>query len=230
LQRDLQKDTGNLEIKQHLAHAKDSTRKLTIRDMFSPAGTSSFVTIIITNHRTFGAYDSAEKKLPREERDGWVVRKLTKKQIDLNEQYRQNPRAAGEKFFSSVLHKLPYMLFVSLPLFALILQLVYIRRRKQFYYADHGVFTIHLYIFTFLMLLMIFLLSELKSFAGWGVIDYVMALLLLILFFYLYKAMRNFYGQRRGKTFLKFALVVFWSLVMMLVLLLLFFLVSALTL
>ena len=49
------------------------------------------------------------------------------------------------------LHMLPYILFVSLPLYALFLKLLYIRKRKQFYYVDHGLFLIHLYIFTFLV-------------------------------------------------------------------------------
>lgn len=230
LQRDLEKDTGNITLRQLLAIASDSTRPLTFRDVFSKGGGTTFITIVPSKHRSFASYDSAQEKLPRNERDGWLLRKLTRKQIDLNEQYRENPKAAGEKFASSILHKLPYMLFVSLPLFALILQLVYLRRRKQFYYADHGVFTIHLYIFTFLMLLLVFLIAELQEATDLGFLGYVMALLSITLFFYLYKAMRNFYGQRRAKTFLKFILVTFWSLVMMLILLILFFLISAITL
>src|SRR5258705_13790026 len=122
-----------------------------------------------------------------------------RKQIDVSVKYRENPDEAGKKLVESILHRLPYMLFISLPLFALILKLVYVRR-KQFYYADHGVFTIHLYIFTFLLLLAVFGLSALKNATGWGFINFVIAILFIALFFYLYKAMRNFYGQRRAKT------------------------------
>ena len=121
------------------------------------------------------------------------------------------------------------MLFVSLPLFAFILRLVYIRR-KQFYFADHSVFTIHLYIFTFLILLLVFSFSKLNNLLHTGLIAIPIALLFLWLFIYLFKAMRNFYGQGRGKTFLKYLFVAFWSLIMMLILLILFMFFSAYTL
>ncbi len=120
------------------------------------------------------------------------------------------------------------MLFVSLPLFALILKLVYIRR-KQFYFSDHGVFTIHLYVFSFLFLLVVFGIGELEKVTGWGDLEWVTILLFLLLFFYLYKAMRKFYGQRRAKTFIKFMLVSLLSLVMMSVLFVLFMFFSAVT-
>jgi hypothetical protein len=120
------------------------------------------------------------------------------------------------------------MLFVSLPLFALILKLVYIRR-KQFYYADHGVFTIHLYIFTFLVLTVIFSLDKLDDLLRRDLFTWVNFILFLGLFFYLYKAMRRFYGQRRAKTFVKFLIITVFSLLMMLLLLVLFMFFSAVT-
>ncbi len=137
-----------------------------------------------------------------------------------------------DKFGESLLHRLPYMLFVSLPLFTLILRLVYIRRRwrKQFYFADHGVFTIHLYVFSFILLLLVFALSALQEATHWKFIDWLIFILFMLLFFYLYKAMRNFYGQRRLKTFFKFLLVAFGSFIMMLFLFLIFTIFSAATL
>jgi len=59
------------------------------------------------------------------------------------------------------LHKLPYLLFISLPIFALILKLLNIRRRREFYYADHAIFSIYHYIFSFILLLILFLISTL---------------------------------------------------------------------
>jgi hypothetical protein len=111
-------------------------------------------------------------------------------------------------------------------LFALILQLLYIRRRN-FYYADHGVFTIHLYIFSFILLFIVFCFSRLQEKTGWGFLGYVVGLLFILLNFYLYKAMRNFYGQRRFKTFVKYLLTAFLSLIMMIILLAIFFFFSA---
>jgi hypothetical protein len=124
------------------------------------------------------------------------------------------------------------MLFVSLPLFALILRLVYIRRkwRKLFFIADHGVFTIHLYVFSFILLLLVFALDALQKATHWKFITWVILFLIAILFFYLYKAMKNFYGQGKWKTFFKFLFVAFGSLIMMLILFLFFIIFSAATL
>ena len=176
--------------------------------------------------KTTEEYDSAQRLLPKSERDGWLRQRLVKKEISVNKRYRHDPRAAFDKLTSTVLHRLPYMLFVSLPLFALILKLLYIRRR-QFYYADHGIFTIHLYIFSFILLAVVFGLNELQELTNLGFIGYVMAALFIALNFYLYKAMRLFYGQRRFKTFIKFLLVAFLSLIMMVALLAIFFFFTA---
>jgi hypothetical protein len=103
------------------------------------------------------------------------------------------------------MHSIPYLLFVSLPLYALFLKLLYVRR-KQFYFADHGVFLIHLYVFTFLFLLAYFMLDKLRDMTKGGGIGYVQALLIVTGLFYTLKAMKNFYQQRWGKTILKFIL------------------------
>ena len=171
-------------------------------------------------------YDSAQKRLPDSLRDGWALSRLIRKEININKKYGRNPEAAFEKLIENVLHRLPYMLFISLPLFALILQLLYIRRRN-FYYADHGVFTIHLYIFSFILLAVVFGLNELREYTGWGILGWIMGFLFVGLNIYLYKAMRRFYGQRRFKTFIKYLMTAFFSLLMMLILFVLFFFFTA---
>jgi hypothetical protein len=230
LQQKLKKDTGNSWLRQRLVFAKDTTHPLTAEDILKmEVGPGFNISFTNTNYNTFEEYDSAEKSLPLSKRDGWVLRKLVKIDIDLKRKFIENPREAAKKFVESILHRLPYMLLISLPFFALILKTVYIRRKK-FYYADHGVFTIHLYIFTFLMLLLVFFLNALKTAAGWGFINIIVFILFLLLFFYLYKAMRYFYSQGRWKTFFKFLFVVFFSLVLMLILFILFMFFSAVTL
>lgn len=98
------------------------------------------------------------------------------------------------------------MLFITLPLIALLLKLLYIRR-KQFYYVSHIIFTIHFYCFVFLLLLVSFAISE---FGHWG--ELVGNLLIASGFVYLFIAMLRFYGQGGGKTFLKFLLLVIFGL------------------
>ncbi len=228
LQEKLRKDTGNNLLKQELLQAKDTSQVITIKDVLGLEEDYEFISFSGERFKRTEEYDSIQQSLPRYERDGWILRRLIKKEIDLNNRYREDPEGMMDKFGESILHRLPYMLFISLPLFALILKLIYIRR-KQFYFADHGIFTIHLYIFSFILLMVVFGLDKLSDLPGWGFMGIVEGILFLALFFYLYKAMRNFYGQRRGKTFLKFLIVAFLSLLMMLVLFVFFMFFSAVT-
>jgi hypothetical protein len=229
LQDRIKKDSNNAKLLSTLAWAKDTTKVITARDILEAEGRGIKINFGDTNYKNDKEYDSLQKTLPARQRDGWFRRRLIKKEIEISEKYRENPEEAAKKLVESILHRLPYMLFVSLPLFALILKLVYIRK-KQFYYADHGVFTIHLYIFTFLLLLVVFGLSSLQDATNWGFITFLMVILFIALFFYLYKAMRNFYGQRRAKTFIKFLIVALFSLLMMAILFVSFMFFSAITL
>lgn len=232
LKERLAKDTGNTKLKDALFFAEDTSRVLTKQDMRELDTTSKsngFTVDFRTKHKSFEEYDSIEKTLPAAQRDGWVTRRLTRFTINIDQKFKQNPDEASRKLAESVLHRLPYMLLISLPFFALILKVVYIRR-KNFYYADHGVFTIHLYVFSFLMLLLVFTIDELGNVIRSELPDWLILICILTLFFYLYKAMRNFYGQKRWKTFLKFLLVALISLIMMMALFLLIAFFSAATL
>src|SRR5204863_1306405 len=124
----------------------------------------------------------------------------------LNEKYAGNLKLALQEMLAALLHKLPYLLFISLPLFALFLKLLYVRR-KQFYYADHAIFTIHHYIFSFILLMFIFLLRALRANFGFEWLVPVEVCLFVIWPAYLYIAMLNFYRQKWFKTFVKFFLV-----------------------
>ena len=229
LEAKLKKEPENPALLLKLAVARDSAQVVTEGDMINLVNPDFHAfNISGRTYRDKAEYDSLQRSLPASKRDGWVMRRLMKKELEINERFRENPDAALKKLWNSVLHRLPYMLFVSLPLFALILKGVNIRR-KQFYYADHAIFTIHLYVFSFLLLTVVFLINTLQDLTGWGGLDFVILLLFILLFFYLYKAMRKFYGQGRGKTLLKFFVVALMSVVMMLVLFLMFLFFSAFT-
>jgi len=228
LQKELKNDPNNQKIKTGIALLKDTSKVVTTGDLIELGALDPSISISGKSYKSKHEYDSIQKTLPEEDKDGWIARRLAYKQIDINEKIKENPDEALKKFVDSILHRLPYMLFISLPLFALILKLVYIRR-KQFYFSDHGVFTIHLYVFSFLLLIAVFAIGKLQDLTHVGELDWVVVILFLLLFVYLYKAMRNFYGQRRAKTFIKFLLVALLSLIMMLILFLFFLFFSAVT-
>ena len=154
-------------------------------------------------------YDSIQKTLPEDERDGWITSLFNRKVAYINQKYGKTPGLAMARISDVFLHKLPTIFFVSLPMFALILSLLYIRRRKQFNFVDHAIFSIYYYIFCFLIMLIYFAMSKLGDTTGWSIFIWIEIALFLWLFIYLYKAMRNYYMQRRAKTIIKYFLLNF---------------------
>ena len=150
--------------------------------------------------------------------DNWFERTMVYKEIQINEKYKNDPGQIFQIFVTNLLHSFPQMLFISLPLFALILKLLYIRR-KQFYYASHAIFSIHLYVFVFIMILGIIALQRLHDRLLWSVFNYLTGIIVVYIFYYQYKSMRNFYQQRRAKTIWKYILL---NMSMLIVIILLF--------
>jgi hypothetical protein len=170
-------------------------------------------------------YDSIQNALPKIKKDGFLRRRFKHLEIHLKEKYKNKGRAIGKAIFEKFLHMFPQLLFVSLPFFALILQLLYVRR-KQLYYVSHVVFTIHLYCGTFIIILASLLIGSLLelvhvNLVTYGVISYLLNL------FYWYKSFRNFYNQSRKKTIFKFGFLFFLTMIMMSFLFVLFITFSA---
>ncbi len=229
LQNKLKKDSSNKFLQDRILLLKDTTRPFPAADTLETESKEGLrIGFGEKTYKNFAEYDSIQKALASSKKDGWLLRLITKKGIQINNKYKGRPNEAITKLFEGFFHRMPYLLFISLPLFALILRLVYIRR-KQFYFADHGVFTIHLYVFSFIVLLFIFGLDKLQDLTGWNFLDTLQGFIFLGLVVYLYIAMHNFYKQGWGKTFVKFLLVSLLSLVMMVILFAGFLIFSAAT-
>ena len=161
-----------------------------------------------------GAYDSI---LAKGEKHGWLKRQLIYKVIEEKDKYHDNANEFLSVFLTALMHSFPQMLFISLPLFALLLKLLYVRR-KQYYYVSHGIFSIHLYIFAFIVLIFIFGFNWINDLVRWHWLKNISTLLGVLIFFYQYKAMRNFYEQGRVKTITKFVVLNFLSFFMIIIL------------
>jgi Protein of unknown function (DUF3667) len=136
----------------------------------------------------------------------WAERQLIYKQIALNEKYHNNKTEIINAFKNKLLHTLPQLFFISLPFLALLLKLLYIRR-KEFYYVNHGIFSVHLYIFLFISFLVLFGISRLNEELHVGVLSFISSVLIFSLFLYEYLALKNYYRQGWFKTFIKFFLL-----------------------
>lgn len=128
---------------------------------------------------------------------------LYKKAVDAGI-FRNNPKL----FFDYFISKLPFIIFFYLPVFALFIWLLYVRR--PFNYMEHLIFAFHVQT-TLFVLYIVGLVFDFIVSNNWGITT------ANILFAaYLYKSMRNFYGQGRVKTILKFIIlnVIFFTLAM----------------
>ena len=186
---------------------KDSTKKdsiLLANNNFTILGETGADIPKVTSIKQ---YDSLQNTLPKDKRDGFLKRRIKQQEIHLKEKYKNNYAAMGRAITERFLHTFPQMLFVSLPFFALILQLLYVRQKKL-YYVNHVVFTIHLYCGTFILILLYLLIGSVLERFDLDKIIYSFVAYFMILFYW-YKSFRNFYNQSRGKTILKFGVLFF---------------------
>lgn len=167
------------------------------------------------NYKSKKEYDSLLAS--GKEKNNWFARQFIYKLIEINEKYNNNSREITSAFTHTLIHNIPQMLFISLPLLALILKLLYIRR-KQFYYVNHGIFGIHLYIFIFIALLVLFAISKINAGLHWKALSTVSGILTFGLYVYEYLALKNFYRQGWFKTFLKFLLLNISFLIVLIIL------------
>lgn len=188
---------------------------------------SSIVPYRSSNYESLEAYLRMQKSLPENKRDSWIKKVFVTRIIAASETGKlKGENTYLKNFLYNLFHSFPKMLFVSLPLFAWFLHLLY-RRNKNLFYSDHAIFTIHTYCATFIFLLGTFALSELREATGWGIINLIEVIISFLILFYLYKGMRKFYGQSRRKTILKFILINILSFFMMSLLLVIFTAISA---
>lgn len=145
---------------------------------------------------TVEEYDKHQKTLPKSKRDGFIENYFTKRNIEL----RDYPGGVSKKMGEDFVHNLPKMMFLLLPLFAVLLKLVYIRKRK--YYYEHLIFSFHLHSALFLSVLVTMLLSWALGFV-YNVSSTLQWICFFYIVWYIYRSLRTFYGSTRWITALK---------------------------
>lgn len=215
------------------SHFSDSIRGLVKDKLIDTTSQTTIFGILVSQYHSVAHYDSLEKALPDSLRDGWFTTIMTHRFIETNLEYHRDKRRYFEHFAENMLHSFPKILFFSLPFFALILNVLYFRHKKKYYYVDHGIFSIHVYCATFILTLAVVLLQKMYSTVGltWLTILGEILIFVLVIYnlIYLYKAMRGFYHQGRGKTFLKYLITCLLAFIVNTILLVLFVLISAIS-
>ncbi len=110
----------------------------------------------------------------------------------------------NEKMIEFMVHSLPKVLFVYMPIFALWMWIFNLNRRR--YYFDSGIFTLHFFSF-WLLIITIFLtisciLSDWLGLTGWTY-GLVLPLMIIYITFYFFRGNRIFYQERRWLANLK---------------------------
>jgi hypothetical protein len=175
--------------------------------------------------KTVVAYESFQKKLPASKRDNWLDAVVKKKGIELNEKYQGDRFKIGKALIEQFEHYFSRMLYISLPLFALFLWVLY-RRNKNHFFVDHLIFSIHIYCAFFIILFIIKLIDLFTKFAFHKTYEFFTIATPFILFFYLYKSLRNHFKQSRAKTIVKFMILNILTIVLMVTLMGIFILLS----
>lgn len=171
-------------------------------------------------------YVAVQKELPKDKQDGLLKRSIQQELLRWHDKHKKEGTKISENIKEKFKHSFPTLLFISLPIFAFLLKLLYIRRKK-FYYADHGIFAIHVYCAAFILLLFYYLFDALKIKTGWWIFSLSKAILVIYMTYYTYKAMRNFYEQGRFKTLFKYIFLSWMTSILMFILVLIFLVISA---
>ena len=107
---------------------------------------------------------------------------------------------SGAGLGRAIVHNIPKAMFVFLPLLALAMKPLYWRPKR--YYVEHLLFLIHNHAFVFLTLAIMAALDMIPVVGNHlGLLEFAMWIYIV---WYLYRAMRNVYQQRRGITVAKY--------------------------
>ena len=176
-------------------------------------------------YKTVAEYNDAQQKLPESKRDNWLESSIEKKSIEINQKYENDKVKIGKALLEQFEHYFSRMLYISLPIFALFLWVLYSRHINPSF-VDHLIFSIHIYCSFFIFLFVVKLINIISELLFKKTFDLVLLVTPMILFYYSYKALRNHYNQSRAKTLLKFFILNILTMLLMVVLMTAFILLS----
>jgi hypothetical protein len=126
----------------------------------------------------------------------------------LQESCRRNIGNHFETIKHAFVANIPKMMFLFVPMMALVMLLLYWRPKR--YYVEHLVFFLHNHAAVFMLLLIQSILSWLAAWLAWRTFKgWVVAFIGIYTVWYVYRAMRAYYGQGRILTLTKLCVVGF---------------------
>lgn len=158
-------------------------------------------------YRDITDYEKSQQALAENKRDSGLKRYLIKKELQINQKYGDRKL---EVIKETVIHNVPKMMFILMPLFALLLSISFYKSRL--YFMEHLVYTLHVHSFIFLL----FTFTEILSHIWASAEETIIGLAVLVSIWYIYRSMRNVYGRGRKHILVKlFILGLFYMLLLM---------------
>lgn len=177
------------------------------------------------NYKTIAAYNAAQQKLPSSKKDNWLDAELKKKGIELNEKYGGDNLKIGKALIEKFENYFSRMLYISLPIFAFFIWVLY-RRNKNHFFVDHIIFSIHIYCAFYIILFITQIVSIVNDFFSDQLSGIIAFIVPISLVFYLYKSLKNHFNQSRKKTLLKCLILILLTMFLMATLMVIFFMFS----
>ena len=145
--------------------------------------------------------------------------------LQLNEKYQGDKFKIGKALIEKFEHYFSRMFYISLPIFAFFIWILY-RKSKQHFFVDHVIFSIHLYCAFYIFLFIVKIINLVADYFYKGSSSIIGLIATLTMLFYFYKSMKNHFGLSIGKTILKFFILSFLTIFLMLLLMSLFIMFS----
>ncbi|MEO6131612.1 MAG: DUF3667 domain-containing protein [Saprospiraceae bacterium] len=156
---------------------------------------------------------------------GWLEVWLTKRAEERNNQLTEKHEGDDAGIFSDIMgeafHKLPELLFLSLPFFAFFLKLLYFRSKRH-RYVEHFIFSIYFYAYLFVIMSIMLILSYSETSSGnvkiKSVVNYLIGALNVYLFIYLMLAMKRYYSDRWRYLIPRYFILIFFEIITLFIL------------
>lgn len=158
---------------------------------------------------TIEQYQARQDSLPEDQKDNFFQKYFNKKTIIAEQQHFD----LGEKIMENFQHNIPKMMFLILPVFALILYLFF--RRRNLYYVEHFYHSVYLHCFFYLYRL-IFLIPVKLLPENWK--EGINLVMLIGLAVYFYKSLIRVYNDNAILTIVKAIFVIALYFVALLIL------------
>ncbi|HEY4324902.1 MAG TPA: DUF3667 domain-containing protein [Mucilaginibacter sp.] len=151
-----------------------------------------------TSDTSLKQYQENQKKLLSKDRDGFLKRIFNEKMLSYNEKYGSR---AQEVFLDELKHNTPKMMFILLPLFAVILRITFWSSKK--YYVEHLIYALHLHCFLFLFLAIVMLIQSFIPINLIWIFELIGFFSTVYITWYIYRSLRVVYHRNRFRTITK---------------------------